>query len=210
MRQVWILLMVLVGTLATASPATAQGHTVIFHGEVVGEDGQPAGDKMVVVFFNTHEVGRGETICDAQGCRFEILVNDETGIGEVGQDGLSRVQVGVLTVGAPKTFQAPGGGPPRRPIYAVAALKDDPNNLPPAMQDGRLGLLPDDSVVVIEPTRPPAATGPASQPTVSAIGVGLPWLWVALLALSCCGTLLALMGLGVLVFFLLRRATATS
>ncbi len=209
MRQVWILVMVLVGTLATAAPATAQGHTVMFHGEVVGEDGQPASDKMVVVFFNTHEVGRGETICDAQRCRFEILVNDETGIGEVGQDGLSRVQVGILTVGAPKTFQAPGGGPPRRPIYSIMALKDAPNDLPPAMQDGRLGLLPDGSVVVIEPTRPPAATGPASSPAASAIGVGLPWLWVALLALSCCVTLLAMLAVIALIVFVLRRpATA--
>lgn len=207
MKRVWIVALAMLAALLAATTVAAQGRTVAFEGTLVGEDGQPAGDKLVVVFFNTHEVGRGETTCDAQGCRFEILVPDETGIGSPGPDGLPRVQVGALRMGQPAAIPAPGGGPPRRPIYSVTALKDDPNSLPPAIQEGRLGLLPDNSVMVIEPTRPPAATRPAAA---TATGVGFPWLAVTLLALSCCGILLALLGLGVLVFFLLRRPSPTT
>lgn len=207
MKRVWILALAVVAALLATTAVAAQGRTVVFEGSLVGEDGQPAGDKVVVVFFNTHEVGRGETTCDAQGCRFEILVPDETGIGSPGPDGLPHVQVGTLRLGQPATIPAPGGGPPRRPIYSVTALKDDPSSLPPAIQEGRLGLLPDGSVMVIEPTRPPAATRPA---VATATVASFPWLPVALLALSCCGTLLALLGLGALAFVLLRRPTPTS
>lgn len=208
-KRVWIAIAMAVGVLLVARPAAAQGHTVVFEGTVITDDAQPAGDRLVVVFFNSREVGRGETTCDASGCHFAISVSDETGIGDMGQDGLAHVTVGRLVVGQPTSFVAPGGAPPRRPIYSIMALKNDPHALPAPFEAGRLGLLPDGSVAVVEEQRPSQPTPPASAPAASAISVGFPWLAVGLLAAACCGSILAFVVVVGLILFALRRPRTT-
>lgn len=209
MRRVWLIGLALgLAVLLRATPLAAQGRAVLFDGTVVDEAGQPGGERVVVVFFNSREVGRGATACDAGGCQFEVVVADETGIGAPGPDGAPHASVGIIEVGKPVSMQAPGTTPGRRGVYVVLALKEAPAELAPALQTGRLGLLPDSSLAVIEPTRPPAPPRPAAQTT--GIGVsGFPWLAVSLLALACCGTLLALAALMGLMVFALRRPTTT-
>lgn len=192
---------------ASAAHAQGQGRLTVFDGVVVDAQDQPAANRLVVVFLNSREVGRAPTSCGGGACRFEILALDEYGVGDVGPDGLAYVHLN-LKVGQPEVIpvQAPGSG--RRSNYAVMALNQPADQLPDVMQTGRLGLLPDSSVAVIEPTRPPQLTRPAGgagrAPGVAAVR-GFPLLEMALLALACCGTLLALPVLGALVWVAARR-----
>ncbi len=203
MRRVWSVVAALVCAALLAGQVAAQGRTAIFEGTVVDDQGQPDPGRLVVVFMNGREVGRNEVTCTADGCRFEIVVADNTNIGQVGRDGLVHVPMDTLHAGVPKVVQGtPPSGP--RVTYVVLALTVPAASLPQAMQQGRLGLFPDGGVVVIEDTRPPDLPRPAAASPVAQLQASgaFPWLAASLLALVCCLNLLGLIvlvGLGVLV-----------
>ncbi|MFN8481743.1 MAG: hypothetical protein U0768_01635 [Anaerolineae bacterium] len=183
MSKVWKIVMALALVACAAQVAAAQSPTVLLDGEVVTASGQPARESLVVVFLNSHEIGRGETQCDASACRFEISVPNDSGIGTPGADGVSRLNVGTIQLKTPKVVAAPSAAAPRHPVYAILALSDTATDMPPEMKDGQLGLLPDGGVTVIGPTR--AVEPPASPPGGSfSIAGGL----AALAALAVMGT----------------------
>ncbi|MFN8499890.1 MAG: hypothetical protein U0641_18705 [Anaerolineae bacterium] len=164
MLKLWKIVIALALVACASQVAAAQSPTVVLDGDVVNAAGQPAHDTLVVVFLNSHEIGRGETQCDAAACHFEISVPNDSGIGTPGPDGVSRVHVGTIAVKTPKVVAAPSAAAPRHPVYAILALNDTATDMPPEMKEGQLGLLPDGGVTVIGPTRavepsPAAASG---------------------------------------------------
>ena len=208
MKRVWLVVWAVVAALVLSRTASADvgPEHVIFEGSVFDAQGQPGVGRVVIVFMNGREVGRDEVDCDGKGCRFEVVVADESGVGQRDPDGLVYVHVKDLTVGKPQVFVGPNPPPYERANYAVMALTQTADELPESIKQGRVALFPDGGLVVFEPTRPPAL--PRPEPLVVSPAARLaqfPWLPVALLALTCAASLFTLLVLGGLVVFLAWR-----
>lgn len=220
MKRVWTIVWMLVVALGLVGVAHAQGQeqVIIFDGTVVDAQGQPGVGRLVVVFLNGREVGRDEAVCSDNVCRFEVVIMDNSGLGTLENDGLTYVHVKDLKVGVPQIFQGPT--PPRntRSNYAVMALDETIDQLPESAKQGRLAIYPDGGLAVFEPTRPPdlprpqprTAATPASAVALPNQATPVPIVLIALLALTCCGSLVGLLALGGLVVYLFRTRPAAS
>lgn len=167
MLKIWKLVLALMLVLGAARVAQAQAPVVVLDGNVVDTTGQPAHNTLVVVFLNSHEIGRGETECDGGTCHFEIAIPDDAGIGSAGPDGIPRVQVGTIKVNTPKLLETPPATGQRRAAYAVLALSEAASEMPSEMREGQLGLMPDGGVAVINATRPPDIPIPSAASSFS-------------------------------------------
>ncbi len=167
MSKLWKIALALVFAIGVASAAHAQAPVVVLDGNVVDTAGQPAQNTLVVVFLNSHEIGRGETQCDSGACRFEIAIPDDSGIGSAEPDGISRIQVGTIKVKTPQIVATPSSAGQRHAVYAVLALSEAASDMPPEMKEGQLGLMPDGGVTVINATRPPDTPLPTTAPAFS-------------------------------------------
>ena len=208
MKRVWLVVWSLLAALVLGGTAYAQAtpEYVIFDGTVYDAQGQPGVGRVIIVFMNGREVGRDEADCDGRACRFEIVVADESGVGQPDRDGLLYVHVPNLTVGKPQVFVGPNPPPYQRANYAVMALTQTADELPEPIKEGRVALFPDGGLVVFEPTRPPAL--PRPEPRFATPAAQFPWLAVALLALTCSASLFVLLVLGGLAVFLAWRSRA--
>lgn len=207
--RVLIVVLCLALGLGLTGVAQAQAEHVIFEGTVVDAEGQPGVGRLVVIFLNGREVGRAEAECQAGVCRFEVVIADESGVGVKEADGLTHVQVNELKVGKPFLIQGRSTTPGQRANYAVIALADTVDRLPERLKQGRLVLFPDGGVAVFEDTRPPDLPRPAPRAPVAQTGPAPDFpLWpMALLAVTCCGSLVMLAVLGGLAFFIFRQPT---
>ena len=209
MKRVWLVVWALVAALALGGTAYAQAtpEHVIFDGTVFDAQGQPGVGRVVIVFMNGREVGRDEADCDGKSCHFEIVVADESGVGQRDSDGLTYVHVKDLYVGKPQVFVGPNPPQYQRANYAVMALTQTIDELPEQIKQGRVALFPDGGLVVFEPTRPPALPRPQAEGiSLATRAAQFPWLAVALLVLTCSGSLFTLLLLGGLIVFLAWRS----
>jgi hypothetical protein len=203
------MVLTLVVAAALARQALEQTRTVIFEGAVVESQTQPGETRVVVVVESGHEVARGEAPCSSGHCLFEIVVSDDSDVGEVAPDGFAHVVMNNLEIGKPQVVAGTSASG-KRVSYAVMALKETADDLPPAMRDGQLGLFPDGGVAVIAPNRPPDLPRPGTEgapaPTAQTPPPSeFPWLAVGLLAVACCGSVLLLVVLAIVAYFYLRR-----
>ncbi|MFN8470770.1 MAG: hypothetical protein U0822_01005 [Anaerolineae bacterium] len=185
MSKLWKIVLALALVACVAQVAAAQSPVVVLDGDVIDKSGQPAKDTLVVVFLNSHEVGRGETQCDASTCRFEVSIPDDSGIGSPGPDGVSHVHVGTIELKTPKVIATPSAVAPRHPVYAIVALSDTASDMPPEMKDGQLGLMPDGGVTVIAPARPPEAPLPTAGAPFSIAGTMSAFVALAAMGAVC-------------------------
>ncbi len=208
MPRVWKIMLALALVLSAARVARAQSPVAVVDGEVVNGAGQPASNTLVVVFMNSHEVGRGETVCTSGACRFEIAIPNESGLGSPGPDGVSRVHAGTITVKTPKLLETTGTATPHRGVYAVLALSEAADAMPPEMKDGQLGLMPDGGVAVINPTRPVDTPLPTGAATFSISNSLTALAALAIMGVVCVTSLVIIAGAVVWLAYRWRRSTA--
>jgi len=173
---------------------------LIFQGQVTSLTGEPADDRLVVAFLNGREVGRTITRCSQMGCTFTLAA---LWLDQAGQ-APAPVDLGQIPEGESRRYQVPGlPGEPGRRTYVIQVLAGDKDTLPPEFLSGKLGLLPDGQVLVISAGARPAQ-GPPWPP-----GIPTDRTVIALLLLSCCAGLVAVLA-GVAFVILIARWLSTT
>jgi hypothetical protein len=197
----------MLGVSCAAPPGPAGQDQLAFQGAVQSMTGEPAQDRLVVVFLDGKEAGRSVTRCQGADCAFSVGVPNAYQLAGHAPSGSgpARIEVGLVPEGESRTFPAvatPDELNRTQHVYVVQVLAGPQTSLPPEFQAERLGLLPDGGVVVIGGP-PPGVTTPTAlaQPETR--------LMVALALALACGSGLVALAAGVTLVILWSRWTRT-
>jgi hypothetical protein len=203
-RRLYLILvgLTLLGLACTAFPTPAAENQLVFQGTVQSLTGEPAVDRLVVLFLDGKEVSRTVTRCGNAACSFGLGVPNLYGLaGSAPSDpGSARIDVGLVPEGESRAFPAaalPEETGRGQHIYVLQVLAGPQESLPAELRAERLGLLPDGSVVAIGGKPPASVTQTGSFDTRLLAALAL--------ALACCSSLLTIVAGVVLVFVLTRR-----
>jgi hypothetical protein len=199
-----VAVLALLGVSCAAPPGPAAQNQLVFHGTVQSMTGEPALDRLVVVFLDGKEVGRGITQCQATDCSFSVGVPNAYQLADhtPSPSGPAQIEVGLVPEGESRIFPAvttPDEGNHPQHAYVVQVLAGPQTSLPPEFQAEQLGLLPDGGVVAIGGQPSNVTTSAPAQP-------GTRLMIVLALALACCSGLVALVA-GVVLVILWSRWT---
>lgn len=194
-----LLFLLAAGCTALPSLPLAQNR-LVFQGQVISLTGEPADDRLVVAFLNGREVGRAITRCAGIRCTFTLAA---IWLDQAGQ-APAPVDLGQIPEGESRSYEVPGlPGEPGRRTYVIQVLAGDKDTLPPEFLSGKLGMLPDGQVLVISAGARPAQ-GPQWPPRIP-----VERTVIALLLVSCCAGLVAVLA-GVAFVILIARWLSTT